>query len=82
MDLDANDYDYDKLENKGTGSHEEYDNYKIIIYPFDKYEIKIKLTSDNGFIEIMEVKVNKEFLSYKQKITSKGFHDVDEFYRE
>jgi hypothetical protein len=82
MDLQKNDYDYDNLKNRGTGSHEGLDKYKIILYPFDKYQIKIKLTPFNEFIGIIEVKVNKEFLSYKQKITSQGFHDVDEFYRE
>jgi len=66
-----------------TGSHEEEPvNYKVIVYPLDKYLIKIKLTPSNEFIEIIEIKVNKSFLSHKQKMTSKGYHDVDEFYRE
>ena len=82
MDLYTEDYDYDKLKNRGTGSHDEPDDYKIIPYTFDKYQIKIKLTPSNEFIGIIEVKINKEFLSYKQKITPKGYHDVDEFYRE
>ena len=70
------------FKNRGTGSHEDLEDYKIIIYPFDKYQIKIKLTHTNKFIEIMEIKVNKEFLSYKQKLTPFSFHDVEEFYRE
>lgn len=57
-------------------------SYKDVIYPFDKYEIKVRLTPDNVFIGIIEVKINKDFLSYKQKVTSKAFHDVEEFYRE
>jgi len=76
------DFDYDKLKNQGTGSHEEPDDYKIVVYPFDKYQIKVKLTTSNEFIGIIEVKINKEFLSHKQKVASQGFHDVDEFYRE
>lgn len=64
-----------------TGSFE-IPKYKIIIYPFDKYEITIKLSEDNKFIEILEVKVNKDFISYKQKITPKGFHDVEKYYNE
>jgi len=80
MGLQEKDYDYDNLKNQGTGSHKELDEYKIILYPFDKYQIKIKLTPSNEFIGIIEVKINKEFLSHKQKITSEGFHDVDEFY--
>lgn len=76
---------YENLKKEGTGNHkmpEELEEYKEIIYPFDKYEIKVKLSLTNGFIGIVEVKVNKDFLSHKQKITSKGFHDVEEFYRE
>lgn len=57
-------------------------SYKDIIYPFDKYEIKVRLTPNNEFIGIVEVKINKDFLSYKQRVTSKGFHDVEEFYKE
>jgi len=72
----------DSFENHKTGSHDVTEDYKIIVYPFDKYEITIKLSPNNEFIEILEVKVNKDFLSYKQKMISKGFHDVDEFYSE
>lgn len=82
MDLSKKDYDYDKLKNQGTGSHDKPDDYKIIVYPFDKYQITIKLAQTNEFIGITEVKINKKFLSHKQKISSQGFHDVDEFYRE
>lgn len=82
MDLHENEYDYDTLKDKGTGSHAEFDDYKIIVYPFGRYHIKIKVTPSNEFIGIVEVGVNKDFLSYKQKIASSGEHDVDEFYRE
>ena len=76
------DYDYDELKNQGTGAHKESSRHKIIVYPFDKYQIKVKLTPANEFVGITEVKINKEFLSHKEKITRQGFHDVDEFYRE
>ena len=82
MTLFAKEYDYDELKNQGTGTHDEPNDHKIIVYPFDKYQIKVKLTPANEFIGIIEVKINKEFLSHKQKITRQGFHDVDEFYRE
>ena len=82
MDLYTKEFIHNKLKNQGTGSHGYGDDYKIISYPFDKYQIKIKLSSSNEFIEIVEVKINKEFLSHKQKIISRGFHDVDEFYPE
>ena len=82
MHREREDFDYNKLKNQGSGGHVMPEDYKEIVYPFDKYEIKVKLSLDNKFIGISEVKVNKDFLSYKQKMISKGFHDVDEFYRE
>lgn len=66
----------------GTGEHDKSEDYKIITYNFGKYQIKIKLPQNNEFIEITEIRINKDFLSYKQKIETQGFHDVDEFYRE
>lgn len=82
MDPHAKDYDYRRLREEGTGSHDEPSDYKTIVFPFDKYQITVKLTPANEFIGITEVKVNKNFLSHKQKITPQGFHDVDDFYRE
>lgn len=73
---------YESLKKEGTGNHKMPEEYKEVIYLFGKYEIKVKLSLTNEFIGIVEVKVNKDFRSYKQKITSKGFHDVEEFYRE
>jgi len=76
-------YDYEKYVGQGTGSHKE--ERKTIVFPFDKYQIKIALTPDDKFIEISEIKINKDFLSYKQKLISKGpkgYHDVDEFYKD
>jgi len=79
----AEDLAYKRFENRGTGGQRAVPKeFKTIVYPFDKYLIKIKLTPSNEFIEILEVKVKKDFLSYKQKMISKGFHDVDEFYKE
>ena len=75
-------YDKDIFKKQGTGSHEDFEDYKIITFPFDKYQIKVKLTPTNEFIEIIEIKINKDFLSYKQKITPLGFHNIEEFYRE
>lgn len=69
-------------QNQDTGYHEELENNKIVIFPFDKYLIKVRLTQANEFIDIIEVKINRDFLSYKQKITPKGFHDVEKFYRD
>jgi len=82
MYADENDFKYEEFKKRGTGSSEIAKEYKEIVYPFGKYQITVRLSPDNQFIGITEVKINKDFLSYKQKIVSKGFHDVDEFYPE
>jgi hypothetical protein len=82
MDLSTNEFDYNKIKKEGTGSHDFFEDYKIIDYPFDKYQIKIKLAPNNEFIGIIEIKINKDFLSHKQKIISSGYIDVDDLYRE
>ena len=66
----------------GTGSHHDNLESKIIFYPIDKYELKIELGANDEFISVLEIKVNKEFLSREQKIAQKGYHDVDDFYNE
>lgn len=71
-----------QVRRKGTGSPDFPIEYKDVVYPFDKYEIKVRLTPNNEFIGIVEVKINKDFVSYKQRLAKKGFHDVEKFYRE
>lgn len=84
MDREEKDTSYEEEEEEAeaTGSSTEEQEYKIREYPFGKYQIKLKLSLTNEFIDILEVKINKGFLSYKQKATTKGYHDVDEFYPE
>ncbi len=65
-----------------TGSHGLNEKFNVKTVSFGIYEIKVKLTSSNEFVDILEVKVNKDFLSHKQKIASKGFHDVEKYYRD
>ena len=81
MDMDDKRYDYDTFS-EGTGKQAELENYKIVDYPFGKYLIKVKLTLKDEFLGILQVKVYKDFLSYEQKITPKGYHDIDEFYKD
>ena len=82
MELERNQYDYENLTSQGTGSIGESGDYKIIIYPFGRFEIKIKLSPNNEFLEVIEVGINKDFLTQKQKINLQGFHDVEKFYIE
>ena len=83
--MDPKELDYDVLKDQGTGSHGDFEEFKIVTYPFDRYLIKVKLTPTNEFIGIVEVSVNKDFLSHQQRLvflTSLGLHDVEEFYEE
>lgn len=73
----------DPIESEETGTgFIDSDEYIIVDYPFDKYTVKVKLTLHHEFIGILEIKINKEFLDFKQKMISHGYHDVDEFYPE
>jgi hypothetical protein len=56
--------------------------YKTVVYPFGQYMIKLRLTLDNRFIDIEEVKLNKDFATYKQKMASVGSWDVQKYYDE
>ena len=80
--MDDFNYDYDRSMRDGTGSHDENKIYKTIEYPFEKYLIKVKVNESGKFVGVVEVKINKDFLSYKQKVASKGYHNVDEFYKD
>jgi hypothetical protein len=61
-----------------TGSHD-FNKIKTIDYKFGQYEIKINVTLDNKFVSITEIKVNKDFRSYKQKVFSTKAIDLSEF---
>ena len=82
MELEEKQYNYNDFTSQGTGNPDNAGHYKIISCSFDKYEIKIKLTLNNEFVEIVEVGINKDFLTQKQKISIQGFHDVEKFYIE
>lgn len=69
-------------QKNSTGDLTEGEDYKIISIPFDKYEVKLKLTFDNKFLEILEIRVNKDFMTFKQKSAIKKYHDVDKYYPE
>lgn len=69
----------------GTGSHETPSEFKVVEYPFDRYLVKVLTTPDNKFAGIVEVNVNKDFLSQVQRITalsSTGYHDVEQYYQD
>jgi hypothetical protein len=75
-------YDYDNFTEQATGRFGEIGEYKIISFPFDRYEIKIKLTPNNEFIEIVEVGINKDFMTQKQRLGVQSYLDANDYYRE
>ena len=82
MHLGESEYSYEQLISQATGSHDRPEDCKIVVYPFGKYQIKLKLTQANEFVEIVEVGINKDFLSYRQRMASPSSSDVNEYYRE
>ena len=53
--------------------------YKVGICHFEQFIITIKLTPDNKFLDIIEIKVNKDFLSHKQKMASLNDFNVEPY---
>lgn len=56
--------------------------FRTATYLFGIYEVKLLLNELNECIGIVEVKVNKEFLSQAQRIASTSFNDVDDPYEK
>ena len=50
----------------------------IITYKFEQYDIDVKLTPDGRFLGIEEVRINKDFRSYKNQTPQRIFIEVDE----
>lgn len=73
--------DYLKIGDKfKTGNI--FQDEKYVVYPFDKYEIEIKLTSDDRFLGITGIRFNKNFLSFKRKEYLPPLFNLDEEYPE
>lgn len=74
----------DNTEDYTTSATGESDKeeFTSIIYPFDRFEIKVKLTKSGKFVEITSVKINKDFLSHAQRLNNSDVHDVEDYYKE
>lgn len=55
---------------------------KKIVCSFDRYEIEVLVTETGKFIGIVGIKVNADFLTQAQKLSTASFHDVEKYYRE
>lgn len=80
-DLDVKDLRYLDVTKGSTGSLGS-PPFKIVAYQFGEYEITVALTPNDEFLGILEIKLNKDFVSYRKRLTPLGYHDVDEFYRD
>lgn len=74
--------DYRYISRFGTGGHPGFQEYKVVQYPVGKYIAKVVLGPSNQFIGIVEIGVNKNFMSHLEKLSKSGFHDVEDYYRE
>ena len=70
-----------KNRESGTGSSSTVD-YTRKVVPFDRYEIVVKLTSDGKFAGIEEVRINKDFRNYSQRVHQRAFEYVDSYPQE
>ena len=53
--------------NKGGGISKPH---RTVVYPFGIYEVTIRLGDSNEFLGIVEVKADKDFIAFKQKISN------------
>jgi len=47
---------------------------------FNQFNVTVKLDSEDKFLGISEIKINKNFYDYRTRL--KGFHEIDDFYQE
>jgi hypothetical protein len=52
-------------------------DFTTITYKFENYDIVVKLTPDGKFLGIEEVRINKDFRSYKHQTPQRIFIQVD-----
>jgi hypothetical protein len=66
---------------EGTGDHEEEIRIRRVI-KFERYEIEIELEQSGVFLNILSVKVSKDFAESIKSTTNPVVHDVEKYYRE
>jgi len=74
--------DYKADLSSGTGNILDDSRFLIKTFYFGIFEIKIKLTLNNEIVEILEVKIKKDFLSLRQKLKHANYHDDEEIFDE
>jgi len=70
----------DSILKNETGSIDT--KFKLLEQNFGPYTILLRLKENNEFIDIVEVRIEKDFRSIKERIESRSFHDVSDLYKE
>jgi hypothetical protein len=57
-------------------------NFRQVVVPFERYNITVRVSAKGEFAGIVAVGVNQSFLSQKQKIATRGVHNVSDLYKD
>lgn len=71
----------DQFLTSATGDYSEEPPTRRIV-KFDRYEIEIELTKSGQFLNILSVKVQKDFTESIRSSANPAVHDVEKYYRE
>ena len=63
---------------RGPTGGQQIPHTKIVVFPFDQYEVVLRLSESGAVIGVEELRISKHFLKPGQI----GNIDIDEFYRE
>lgn len=56
------------------------EQYQFIKYPFGNFIVEIKVTLDGKFVEIVGLKINRDFIDYQKLSPKFNYHDVEDYY--
>ncbi|OHB72845.1 MAG: hypothetical protein A2V70_01510 [Planctomycetes bacterium RBG_13_63_9] len=73
---------YFDLTRGSTGADLDENRHKLVIVPYENFEIVVCLSEDNRFLGVAGLRIKKDFLSPEQRAANTGVFDVDEFYQE
>jgi len=64
----------------GTGTHDP--GPVFIEYPIGAFTATVQLSPKGEFVGIVEIKVNKDFRNFRQKIATKVHPDVADYFKD
>ncbi len=60
----------------------ERDEEVVLVYPFDKYRIEVKVDPNGKFLGITGVRIKTDFIPLMHKLNQTGYLDLSEVYPE